>query len=89
MLLVLARTSRSVDLPRLSLSGFRMTSEGEGFLPIALAKQSNLGRAIKEFFFVKFVEKAKLYPAAKGLVDHLFIAIIKLHLPVTLSTIVR
>ena len=101
MLLALTRPSRSADLARLSLSGFRMTPEGAVFLPVALAKQSNPGRAIKEFFFPRFSENAKLCPVhslslylektrqLRGSANQLFIAIIRPHLPVTSSTIAR
>ena len=69
------------------------------FQPAALAKQSNPGRAVKDFF-PKFPENPKLCPAVlylylkktreiRGAVDQLFIAIIKPHLPVTSSTIAR
>lgn len=56
MLLTLTCPSRLADLARLSLAVFRMTPEGAVFLPVALAKQSNLGRAIKELFFPRFAE---------------------------------
>ena len=62
MLLALTHPSRSADLAKLSLTGFRMTPEGVVFLPVALAKQSNPGRAIKKFFFLKYVANAKLCP---------------------------
>ena len=101
MLLALTRPSRSADLARLSLAGFRMTPEGAVFLPVALAKQSTQSRAIKEFFFPRFADNTKLCPVRslslylertrqlRGSVDQLFIAIIKPHLPVTSSTIAR
>ena len=101
MLLTLTHLSRSVDLAGLSPAGFRMTPEGAVFLPVAQAKQSNPSRVVKELFFPRFAENAKLCPVRslslylertrqlRGSVDQLFIAIIKLHLPVTSSTIAR
>ena len=101
MLLALTRPSRSADLAKLSLTGFRNTPEGAVFLPAALAKQCNPGRAIKEFFFPRFAENIRLCPVhsltlylektreLRGTADQLFIAIIKPHLPVTSCTIAR
>ena len=71
------------------------------FLPVALAKQCNPGRAIKEFFFPRFAENIRLCPVhsltlylektreLRGTADQLFIAIIKPHLPVASCTIAR
>ena len=78
-----------------------MTPEGAVFLPVALAKQSNPSRAVKEFFFHRFEENAKLCPVRslslrldrmkqlRGSVDQLFIANIKPRLPQNSSTITR
>ena len=60
MLLALTRPSRSADLAKLNVKGFRNTPEGAVFQPAALAKQSNPGRAVKDFFFPKFPENPKL-----------------------------
>ena len=46
MLLALTHPSRLANLAKLSLTGFRNTPEGVVFLPVALAKQCNPGRAI-------------------------------------------
>ena len=51
MLLALTRPSRSADLAKLNLVGYRNTPEGAVFLPTVLAKQSRPGKKIKEFFF--------------------------------------
>ena len=93
----------SPDLPiKVGCSGetqLRMAPEGAVFLPVALAKQSNLGRAIKEFFFPRFAENAMLCPVHslslylertrqfRGSVNQMFIAIIRFHLPGTSFTI--
>ena len=50
MLLALTRPSRSADLAKLNVKGFRNTPEGAVFQPAALAKQSNPGRAVKDSF---------------------------------------
>ena len=62
MLLVLTHPSRSADLGKLDLTGFRSTLEGAVFLPTGLAEQSNPSREVKEFFFPSFRENKKLCP---------------------------
>ena len=47
MLLALTRPSRSVDLAKLDLRGYRNTPEGAVFTPFALAKQSRPGKEVK------------------------------------------
>ena len=101
MLLALTRPSRSADLARLSLAGFKTTPEGAVFVPAALAKQSTANKAIKDFFFPRFTENVRLCPVhsltlyiertrqLRGTSTQLFIAIIKPHLPVTTSTVAR
>ena len=101
MLLALTRPSRSADLAKLSLTGYRNTPEGAVFLPTALAKQSRPGRDIKDFFFPKFTENERLCPvhslnlyiertkALRGDNKQLFISLNKPHNPVTSSTIAR
>ena len=59
MLLALSRPSRSADLSKLDLRGYRNTPEGAVFLPTALAKQSRPGKPLTEFFFS---ENRKLCP---------------------------
>ena len=56
MLLALTQPSRLADLAKLNVKGFRNTPEEAVFQPVALAKQSNPGRAVKDFFFAKFPE---------------------------------
>ena len=60
MLLALSRPSRSADLSKLDLRGYRNSPEGAVFLPTALAKQSKAGRPLREFFFPKFSKNQKL-----------------------------
>ena len=62
MLLALTRPSRSADLAKLSIKGYRNTPEGAIFTPAALAKQSRPGREISEFFFPKFKGNECLCP---------------------------
>ena len=101
MLLALTRPSRSLDLAKLDLRGYRNTPEGAVFTPFALAKQSRPGKEVKEFFFPSFPENIKLCPvhslkmyiertkALRGDNNQLFISFIKPHGPVTSSTIAR
>ena len=101
MLLALSRPSRSADLSKLDLRGYRNSPEGAVFLPTSLAKQSKAGRPLREFFFPKFSENQKLCPAfsldlyikrtasLRGDSSQLFISFIKPHRPVTSSTIAR
>ena len=101
MLLALTRPSRSTDLAKLNLTGYRNTQEGAVFLPTALAKQSRTGKGIKEFFFPKFTENSKLCPVhslnlyiertreLRGGATQLFVSFIKPHDPITSSNIAR
>ena len=101
MLLALTRPSRSADLTKLNLTGFRTTPEGAVFVPSALAKQSTANKPIKDFFFPRFTENVRLCPVhslalyiertkqLRGGNSQLFIATIKPHLPVTSSTVAR
>ena len=71
------------------------------FVPATLAKQSRPGKTVKDFFFPRFTENARLCPVRsltlyierteqlRGTNQQLFIAIIKPHLPVTSSTVAR
>ena len=54
--------SRSTDLSKPDLEGFRSTPEGVVFLSMRLAKQPNPSREIKEFFFPSFKEDKRLCP---------------------------
>ena len=101
MSLALTRPSRSVDLSKLDLWGYRVTLEGSVFLPLVLAKQSRPGREIKEFFFPRFSENTKLCPihsltmyidrtkVLRGDNTQLFISFTKPHNPVTSSPIAQ
>uniref|UniRef100_A0A1X7TAZ0 Tyr recombinase domain-containing protein n=1 Tax=Amphimedon queenslandica TaxID=400682 RepID=A0A1X7TAZ0_AMPQE len=101
MLLALTQPSRSSDLSKLSLKGYRNTPEGAVFIPTALAKQSRPGRVFNEFFFPKFSGDENLCPVKslnlfiektrdiRGSTDQLFISFIKPHQAVTSSTIAR
>ena len=101
MLLALTRPSRSADLSKLDLKGYKNTPEGVVFHPNDLSKQSRLGKDLKDFFFPRFSENQKLCPAfslelyigatqpLRGNSSQLFISFIKPHRPVTSSTIVR
>ena len=101
MLLALTRPSRSADISKLNLKGYRNTPEGAVFTPAALAKQSRPGRNLKDFFFPRFTENERLCPVKsltlyiertrelRGNNDQLFISFIKPHHPVTSSTITR
>ena len=101
MLLALSRPSRSTDLSRLNLKGFRNTPEGVVFLPSDLAKQSRPGKALAEFFFPRFTEDTRLCPVRslelylqatqtlRGDTTQLLISYIKPHGPVTSSTVAR
>ena len=101
MLLALTRPSRSVDLAKLDLRGYRNTPEGAVFTPFALAKQSRPGKEIREFFFPSFPENIKLCPvhsltmyiektrALRSDNNQLFVSTIKPHGSVTSSTIAR
>ena len=101
MLLALTRPSRSADLSKLNLAGFRNTPEGAVFSPSALAKQSRPGRPLKDFLFPRFPENQKLCPvfslglyvnrtkSLRGETLQLFISYIKPHSPVSSSTIAR
>ena len=101
MLLALTRPSRSADLAKLNLSGYRFSPEGVVFTPTSLAKQSRPGREIKDFLFPRFTENEGLCPVKslmlyiektkdlRGDNKQLFISFIKPHNPVTSSTIAR
>ena len=103
MLLALTRPSRSVDLAKLDLRGYRNSPEGSVFLSLAFAKQSKPGKELKEFFFPRFPENIEIHvcPAQslamyvertkvlRGDNTQLFISFIKPHQPVTSSTIAR
>ena len=101
MLLALTRPSRSADISKLNLRGYRNTPEGVVFTPTALAKQAKPGRIMKDFFFPRFIENERLCPVQsltlyiertrelRGNNDQLFISFIKPHHPVTSSTIAR
>uniref|UniRef100_A0A1X7TH61 Core-binding (CB) domain-containing protein n=1 Tax=Amphimedon queenslandica TaxID=400682 RepID=A0A1X7TH61_AMPQE len=95
MLLALTRPSRSADISKLNLRGYRNTPEGAAFTLTALAKQSRPGRSIKDFFFLRFTENERLCPVKsltlyiertkelRGNNDQLFISFIKPHHLVT------
>ena len=101
MLLALTRPSRSTDLAKLNLAGFRNSPEGAVFLPAALAKQSSANKTLKDFFFPRFTENVRLCPVhslslyiertkqIRGTATQLFVSLIKPHLPVTSSTVAR
>ena len=101
MLLALTRPSRSADLAKLNLSGYRFSPEGVVFTPTSLAKQSRPGREIKDFLFPRFTENEGLCPVKslmlyiektkdlRGDNKQLFISFIRPHNPVTSSTIAR
>ena len=101
MLLALTRPSRSADLAKLNIKGYKNNPEGAVFTPTALAKQSRPGRDIKEFFFPKFTENENLCPVKslsfyiektvnlRGNNEQLFISFIKPHHPVTSPIIAR
>ena len=101
MLLALTRPSRSADLSQLCITGRQYKPDGVAFLPSSLAKQSRQGKSVSEFFFPSFPGNSKLCPSTnlkeyemrteslrKG-EPRLFIAIIKPHGAVTVSTIAR
>ena len=101
MLLVLTCPSRSADLAKLNLSGYRFSPEGVVFTPSSLAKQSRPGREMKDFLFPRFTENEGLCPVKslmlyiektkdqRGDNKQLFFSFIKPHNPVTSSTIAR
>ena len=101
MLLALTRPSRSADLSKLDLKGYRNTPEGAVFHPSDLSKQSKQGKDLKQFFFPRFSENQKLCPAfslenyicatqpLRGDSSQLFISFIKPHRPVTSPTVAR
>ena len=101
MLLTLTRPSRSADLSKLDLKGYRNSPEGAVFHPSDLAKQSRQGKDLKEFFFPRFPGNQKLCPVysleqyvratqpLQGDASQLFISFIKPHRPVSSSTIAR
>ena len=62
MLLALTRPSRSADLSKLDLKGYRNCPEGAVFSPCDLAKQSRPGKTMKDFLFPRFTENLKLCP---------------------------
>jgi len=102
MLMALARPSRSADLVRLDLRGYRSSPEGVSFTPTALSKQSRPGKTLTEFFFPRFRDDVRLCPVTSLQLyikktkplraeqfHQLFISFIKPHKPVTSSTIAR
>uniref|UniRef100_A0A1X7THN4 Tyr recombinase domain-containing protein n=1 Tax=Amphimedon queenslandica TaxID=400682 RepID=A0A1X7THN4_AMPQE len=101
MLLALTRPSRSANISKLNLRGYRNTPEVAVFTPTALAKQSRPGRNLEDFFFPRFIENKQLCPVKsltlyiqrtrklRGTIDQLFISFIKSHHPVTSSAIAR
>ena len=97
ILLALTHPSRSADLSNSDLKGYRNCPEGAVFSPCDLAQQSRPGKTMKDFLFPRFklcpVFSLECYLRAtkplRGDASQLFISFIKLHHPVTSSTVAR
>ena len=61
-LLAITQPSRSVDLSHLDRTRKQHRLEGVAFIPVNLAKQSQQGRPIAEFFFPSFPGNQRLCP---------------------------
>ena len=100
MLLVLPRPSRSMDISKVGILALKSSPEGFAFFQTNLFKQSRQGKPIKEFFLPKFEANPDLCPVhpleqymykTKTLRTQslLSISLVKLHGPVTSSTVAR
>ena len=101
MLLALTRPSKSANLSKLDLKGYRNTPEGAVFHPSDLSKQSRQGKDLKQFFFPQLSYNQKHCPVfsqenyihatqpLQGDSSHLFTSFIKPHHPITSPTVAR
>ena len=100
-ILALTRPSRYADLVALDLQYHRHTPERVVFQEASLAKQSRQGKPRAEFFFLATLNSAHNRPAGIWIEDRvllhgsneeqtrLFLAVVRPHKPVCLSTLAR